>query len=43
MVFHVHIAFSLWTIDLKNYNTFLGAGITDQTIVSIRSLLDLSV
>lgn len=43
MVYHVHTAFSLWTIDLKDYNTFLGAGTVQQIIASAKSLTDLSV
>lgn len=43
MVYRVYTAFSLSTIDLKDHNTFLGAGTAYQITLSAKSLLNLSV
>lgn len=43
MIYHVHTAFSLLTIDLNTYNTYLGAGTAYQISVSAKTLLRLSV
>lgn len=43
MVYHVYTAFSLSTIDLKDYNTFLGAGTAYQITLSAKSPLNLSL
>lgn len=43
MVYHIHTAFSLLTIDLNTYNTYLGAGTAYETSLSAKTLLRLSV